>query len=155
MKTLIIGLGNPIMGDDAIGCNCAREIELDFKRRGIINVEVDQFFRGGISLMERLIGYDRALIIDSIIGNGKEPGTIIEMTLNDLPSLTTTSPHDSSLKNALEFGIQLGEKLPVNIDILAVAIKPSFVFTEHLTPVVAACIPEMKQLAREWVKKKR
>ncbi|KAF0111960.1 MAG: hypothetical protein FD147_474 [Chloroflexi bacterium] len=140
------------MGDDAIGCNCAREIEVDLKTREINDVEVDQFYRGGISLMERLIGYDRALIIDSITGYGKEPGTIVELKVTDLPSLTTNSPHDSSLKNALEFGSQLGEKLPTTIDILAIEINPRFEFSERLTPLVADCIPKIKNLALEWIK---
>jgi hydrogenase maturation protease len=151
MKTLIIGLGNPIMGDDAIGCICARELERALKNHKTADIEVDQFYRGGISLMERLIGYDRVLIIDSIAGYGKEPGTIVRLTINDLPSLTTGSPHDSSLKNALEFGSQLGAQLPTKIDILAIEIKSSFEFSERLTPPVGASIPKVIDLAFEWL----
>jgi hydrogenase maturation protease len=151
MRTLIIGLGNPIMGDDAIGCNCAREIKKSLETRGIVGVEVEQFYRGGISLMERLIGYDRALLIDSITGFAKDPGDIIELQVDDLPSSTTNSPHDSTLKDALQLGSQLGEKLPSKIDILAIEISPRFEFTEQLTPPVAACIPRITQLAVDWV----
>jgi len=139
------------MGDDAIGCNCAREVKFALEARGIADVEVDQFFRGGIALMERLIGYDRVLIIDSITGFAKDPGTIIKLTLDDLPSSTTNSPHDSTLNDAIKLGSQLGEKLPEEIDILAIEIHPRFEFTEQLNPQVEACIPRIKKIALEWV----
>ena len=139
------------MGDDAIGCICAREIGVEIQQREIDDVEVDQFYRGGISLMERLIGYDRVLIIDSITGYDEKPGTVISLSLDDLPTQTTNSPHDSSLKNALIFGIQMGEQLPGEIDILAIEINPSFEFSETLSPLVSASIPKIKTLAFEWL----
>ena len=154
MKTLIIGLGNPIMGDDTIGCHCAQEIKLDFEARGIEGVDVDQFYRGGISLMERMIGYDRVLILDSITGFSEDPGAIVALKVDDLPSSTTNSPHDCTLKHALQLGTQLGEKLPQKIDILAIEIIPRFEFTEQRSPPVDACIPEIKQRAIEWVMKR-
>jgi len=47
----VIGLGNPILGDDGVGWVVVHEIE---SRIG----EVDHLSLGGLSLMERLIGYE-------------------------------------------------------------------------------------------------
>mgnify|MGYP001117878793 CR=1 FL=1 len=96
MKSLVIGLGNPIMGDDAVGCKAAEALRVMLDKTSEIDVEVDQFYRGGISLMERLIGYDRVLIIDSITGTGRTPGAVILLKLDDVPSYNTYSPHDGS-----------------------------------------------------------
>lgn len=151
MKTIIIGLGNPILGDDAIGCRAAELVERQIKDLHLTNVEVEQFYRGGISLMERLIGYDQALIIDSIQGRGSVLGEIVQLTLDDIPSQTVNSPHDSTLKSAIELGRQLGEKLPERIDILAVEIKSEFEFSEQLTPPVEAALPRLVIMALDWL----
>ena len=153
MKSLIVGLGNPIMGDDAIGCKCAEAIAEALDPEGLDMVEVIQFYRGGISLMERVIGYDRVLIIDSITGSGMKPGDVKQLTLNEIPSYTVNSPHDGSLKCALEFGRQMGEELPSQVDILAVEIEPKFEFSEQLSLPVDAGIPQVLKLALDWIQK--
>ena len=61
---MVIGLGNPILGDDGVGWRVAEEIA-----RNTINqpdVEVDCASLGGLSLMERLTGYERVILVDSI-----------------------------------------------------------------------------------------
>jgi hydrogenase maturation protease len=151
MKSLIVGLGNPIMGDDAIGCRCAEAIEGALSPQELEMVEVIQFFRGGISLMERLIGYDRVLIIDSITGSGLNPGSVKKLTLDEIPSYTVNSPHDGSLKNALAFGKLMGADLPCQVDILAVEIEPKFEFSDQLSSPVKEAIPQVLQFAMDWI----
>ena len=101
--------------------------------------------------MERLIGYDRVLIIDSITGSGLKPGEVKQLTLDEIPSYTMNSPHDGSLKTALEFGRQMGVELPRQVDILAVEIEPKFEFSDQLSTPVEACIPHVLQLAVDWI----
>ena len=133
MRSLIVGLGNPIMGDDAIGCRCAEAIGEELNSLSLEMVEVIPFYRGGISLMERMIGYDRVLIIDSITGSGMRPGEVRQLPLDEIPSYTVNSPHDGSLKSALEFGKLMGVELPHRVDILAVEIEPKFEFSDQLS----------------------
>jgi hydrogenase maturation protease len=151
MKSLIIGLGNPIMGDDAIGCKCAEAIQAEISPSDLEGIEVDLFFRGGISLMERMIGYDRVLIIDSISGTGPKPGTITALTLAEVPSYTVNSPHDGSLKNAIDFGLTIGVHLPDQVDILAVEIEPKFEFSEQLSIPVNESIAQVLKMTRDWI----
>lgn len=152
---MIIGLGNPILGDDAVGCRAAEMVGKRLSALGVEDIEVDQFYRGGISLMERLIGCDRALIIDSMQGMGGEPGSIRELTLDDLPTQTVNSPHDSTLQSAVELGRQLGEKLPGRIDILGVEIRSEYEFTEQLSPPIAAALPLLVEMGIAWAMKMR
>ena len=63
-RTLIIGLGNPIVSDDSIGLRVAAGVKPLLADRA--DVEVTEDYWGGLRLMERMIGYDRAIVIDAI-----------------------------------------------------------------------------------------
>jgi len=141
---LVIGLGNPILGDDGIGWRVAEGVAArlaEYNREGI---EVDCLSLGGLSLMERMIGYQRVILIDSIQTGGASDGDLHVLRLEDLPDFSTghsTAVHDTSLQNALAVGRQLGADLPDDIRIVAVEAAQVFDFSESLSPRVAAAIP--------------
>jgi hydrogenase maturation protease len=146
VKTIIVGLGNPILSDDGVGWQIARQVQQrsDFPP----DVEVDYLSVGGISLMERLIGYERAILIDSIITNNKPIGTLSCFSLHELPVHAighTFSAHDTTLQNALKVGQELGAQLPSDITVVAVEAQDVFDFSEQLTPAVAAAVPSAVQ----------
>jgi len=60
MRLAILGLGNPILGDDGIGPRVAQELEHHPVIQNLPNLDIAPFYRGGLSLMERLIGSDQA-----------------------------------------------------------------------------------------------
>ncbi len=144
-KILLVGLGNPILGDDGVGWVVAREVEKRAHEAGE-NIEVDYLSLGGLSLMERLVGYEKVILINSLT-TGKHPqGTVLTFTLDDLVDLTsghTTAAHDTSLKTALSTGRQLGAALPEDKDIHIVAIESQQVYDiqEGLTSAIAAAVP--------------
>ena len=59
---LVIGLGNPILGDDGVGWSVAGSLENRLK--GNEGIEVDCLAVGGLSLMERMLGYRHVMLID-------------------------------------------------------------------------------------------
>jgi len=140
MKTLILGLGNPLVSDDSVGLRVAEELKTRLADRP--DVEVSEDYWGGLRLMERLIGYDRAIVIDAI-QTGGPPGTIIWLTPGDLPTQRSASAHDVNLPTALEFGRQAGMPLPADQSIRLVGIEASDIltFAEQCTPAVAAAVP--------------
>lgn len=144
-EILVIGLGNPILGDDGVGWVVAREVEEHLRREGE-KFEVDYLSLGGLSLMERLVGYKKIILIDSLT-TGKHPqGEVITFTLEDLVDLTsghTAAAHDTSLKTALVAGRQLGVDLPEDRDVHVVAVESPHVYDiqEGLTPAIAAAVP--------------
>ena len=141
MRTIVLGLGNPILGDDAVGCRVAEALAPRLKDKA--DIDVEPFYRGGIALMEQLVGYERAVIVDSIQGLGGEAGTIHRLTLEDLPTLYANSPHDASLKAALELGRSLGAALPSEIIIFAVEIQNQLDFSERLSPAIEASVTRL------------
>jgi hydrogenase maturation protease len=153
MKTIVIGLGNPILGDDGVGWKVAEEVRKQLilvdapdpqgEERDYVDVEFLSL--GGISLMEHLIGYERAILIDAMTSD-RETGSIIVSKLSELPDFSTlhsTSVHDTSLQNALRLGRGMGASLPEEEEVVVVGIATSHVydFSEELTPPVAESIP--------------
>lgn len=142
MKTIVIGLGNPILGDDGVGWRIASELQQIKQLPTDVTVECVAI--GGISLMEALIDYDRAIIIDSIVTHQAPIGKVNLYRLEDLPNLTSghmSSAHDTSLTEALIMGSTLGAHLPKDISILTVESQKVYEFSEELTPGVAKAIP--------------
>ena len=139
MKTLIIGLGNPVLSDDSVGLHVAAALRARIGDRP--DVEVAEDHRGGLQLMERLVGYDRAIVVDAIC-TGAEPGTIHRLTADGIPTQRSASAHDVNLPTALELGRQAGAHLPATEDIVLVGIEADDILTfgEQCTPPVRAAI---------------
>jgi hydrogenase maturation protease len=144
MKTLILGLGNPLLRDDSIGLRVVQELRQMLPADPSIELEED--FWGGLRLMEHMIGYDRVIIIDAI-QSGAEPGTIHLLTPGDIPTQLSASAHDVNLPTALEFGRQAGAQLPSEDQIQLIAVEAGDVLTfdENLTPQVKQALPRAVQ----------
>ena len=146
-KTLIVGLGNPILGDDGIGWRVAEEVQARAPE-----FEVEFLSLGGLSLMERLIGYERVIIIDSIQNRAGQIGEVYRFPLEALPDLSaghTTAIHDTSLQTALQLGRSMGAELPDEVMVVGVEARRVYDFSEELTPAVAAAIPEATRAVLE------
>lgn len=92
MKTIIIGLGNPFLSDDGVGIIVANEIKKLLVNQNLNghNIAVTTASVGGLRLMEMMVGFDRAILIDSLVTGGR-PGTIQRMTLSDLSAAAAHS----------------------------------------------------------------
>jgi hydrogenase maturation protease len=159
MKTIVIGLGNPILGDDGVGWKVAEEVKKHLPlslapflsetdqsgkkdRREGDRVDVEFLSLGGISLMERLIGYERAILIDALTSE-QETGSVIVSKLSELPDYSTfhtTSAHDTSLQNALKLGKAMGADLPEEVTVVGIATSRIYDFGEELSPGVAQAV---------------
>ncbi len=140
MKILVLGLGNPLVADDSVGLHVAAAIKPLLADRP--DVEVSEDYWGGLRLMERMIGFDRAIIIDAM-QSGAPPGTVHRLTPDSISTQRSASAHDVNLPTALEFGRKAGVALPKNEHILLVGIEAQDVLTfgEQCTPEVEAAIP--------------
>jgi len=152
--TLIVGLGNPILGDDGVGWKVAEEV----KKQLTTNkpVDVDCLSLGGISLMEHLIGYDHAILIDALALE-ESPGSILILKLSDLPNYSafhTTSTHDTTLQNAIELGKSMGARLPDDITVVGIATKRAFDFSEKLSPPIEEAVPLAAKFVLEILSEK-
>ena len=141
-RMLVVGLGNPILGDDGVGWRVAEEVKKQLPPDP--PVDVDCLSLGGVSLMEHLIGYGRAILIDAFAL--EEPvGSILILKLSDLPNYSafhTTSAHDTSLQTAIEMGKSMGAQLPDDVTVVGIATKRVSDFSKSLSPPVAEAVPQ-------------
>ncbi|MBN1449990.1 MAG: hydrogenase maturation protease [Anaerolineales bacterium] len=163
-KTLVIGLGNPILGDDGVGWKVAEAVKelLDTETKFRLPVrpsgsktvhylspiEVECLSLGGLSLMEHLLGYERAIIVDSMETGQSPAGSVQVFPLASLPDPTSghsASAHDTSLMTALKTAEVIGADIPRQVDVVAIEAQNVYDFSEELSPPVAAAIPEAVQ----------
>jgi hydrogenase maturation protease len=144
MKTLILGLGNPILTDDAVGLRVARVIESRFSHPEITVIEASL---GGLNLLDLLAGFDKAIIIDAIQTKGGKAGQIyrLEPEAFDTSRRAVTS-HDVDFTTALELGKKLGLALPQQIVIFAIEVENVISFSEECTPEVERAIPAVAEM---------
>ncbi|MBI5965681.1 MAG: hydrogenase maturation protease [Chloroflexi bacterium] len=152
MKILVVGLGNPILGDDGVGWKVAEKVKTQLPPD--TSVDVDCLSLGGISLMEHLIGYDRAILVDAFALD--EPvGSILVLKLSDLPNYSafhTTNVHDTSLQNAIKFGRAMGAPLPEDVMVVGIATKHVYDFSEELSPPVEDAVPQASRIVLDLLK---
>lgn len=139
MKTLVLGMGNPILCDDGAGIWVARAVQEKLTRP---DVTVEESSLAGMDLLELLSGYDRAIIIDAIQGAGLKPGRVYRFGPEALTKTRhASSPHDTNFATALELGKKLGMALPVEIVIFGIQVADVSTFSEQCTPDVERAIP--------------
>jgi hydrogenase maturation protease len=150
VKTLVVGLGNPILGDDGVGWQIASELQKFDSIPSDVTVECMAI--GGISLMESLIGYDRAIIIDAIVTHKTPVGSVNYFKLGELPNPSLghmSSAHDTSLQDALQIGRDLEVHLPDDITVVTIESQKVYDFSEILSPPVAKAIPKALKIIKQ------
>jgi hydrogenase maturation protease len=154
MKTIVIGLGNPILGDDGVGWRVAEEVKRQIDPHA--PVQIDCLSLGGISLMEYLIGYERVILIDAFLSD-EEVGSIKVMRLDEIPNYSafhTANTHDTSLQTAMELGRYIGAKMPEEMIVVGISAMQVHDFGEELSPPVAASVPKAAQIVVELAMQK-
>ncbi len=138
-RTVIVGVGNPVLTDDGVGIAVVRELAPVVAGEDF--VAVVERSAGGLALMEALIGYERAILVDAMVRGGP-PGTIYRTCLENLrETLHSTCAHDLTLSAAMSLGRFLGLALPAEIDIWGIEPAAVDMFSERLSPEVAAALP--------------
>jgi hydrogenase maturation protease len=140
-KILVVGLGNPILGDDGVGWEVAETI-----RQTVADpqVDVECLAVGGLRLMEFMIGYDHAIVIDSLTSWTQPIGQVSMFHLDAMPDLTaghTTSAHDTSLQSAVQMGRKMGLDLPQDIMVVGIEAQQVYDFSEQLSEPVKQAVP--------------
>jgi hydrogenase maturation protease len=152
MKTLILGLGNTILCDDGVGIHVAEELESRLTEPEITVLETSL---SGLSLLDILVGYDKAIIVDAIQTVGGKPGAIYRLDPDALQvSRHAASPHDVNLATALELGKKLGLALPREIVIFAIEVADVTTFSEECTPELKKAIPVCVKMVIQELKGK-
>ena len=141
MKTLVLGLGNPIHGDDGVGNQIAEILKSEVS---IPEVTVVEASSSGLDLLGLIEGNERVIIIDAIQTKRGEVGQIYRLSLDDFATPRHFSgAHSVDFVTAVELGNRLGLTLPREIIIFAIEVADVTSFSEEFTPEVQRAIPEV------------
>ena len=139
-STLVLGLGNVIMGDEGVGVHVVRALEKHTLPAG---VECLDGGTGGFILLEPLENAGRIILIDAA-ADGNPPGTVTRTTprfSRDYPP--TLTAHDIGVKDLLDaFYMQGGSR---DVVLYAIAIDPQQPISMELSPVTARAAQEAEQ----------
>jgi len=105
--TLVLGIGNLVMGDDGAGVRVVQELQKRY--RFPPRVEVVDGGTLGLDLLPKLEGIGRLLVVDAVETGGK-PGTLVRLAGEELPIAlqTKVSPHQMGLKDLLAVAELMG-----------------------------------------------
>jgi len=136
---LILGLGNPLQGDDGVGCHVAQALE----QLDLDNVQVMDGGTPGVGLLNLLEGRRRVILIDAA-EMGQPPGTVVRFRPEQVALTGSTqrfSLHRSSVADALALARELDLKLP---ELVVLGVQPAQVgWGESLSPQVQAAFDQV------------
>jgi hydrogenase maturation protease len=148
MRTLVLGLGNELAGDDAVGVLVARAV-----REGLEGMaDVVESSASGLALIEVFAGYDRAVVVDSIRTGRNPPGTITEMGLSDVGRVVAPSVHQAGLPEMAAVAERLGLGFPSQTRVLAVEVVDPYTLGAPLSEPVSLAVGELARRVREAVR---
>ena len=139
---MILGLGNPILGDDGIGCAVAEFIG---NRLGtgsgvtILSTSVSL-----IRLVDEISGHHRLILIDSITTGQAEPGVLMEIEFRKRSS-SPISAHHFSIEQLQDIGNALGLSMPEYVKIYGIEIIRPEVYEDSLSPALEDLLPEFAE----------
>ena len=141
--TLVLGIGNLLMGDEGVG---GRAVEYLQREGGLPNVTIVDGGTGGFHLLEYLQDFSPIVMIDATM-DGQPAGTVAVLRpryASDFPRSLTA--HDIGLRDLVEAAALLGPMPAITLITVSIAEIKSMVTT--LSPEVAAALPEVAALVR-------
>ena len=140
MKILVLGLGNELLADDAVGLLIIRELANEYKGQA----ELVECTVSGLALLEYFVDFEKAIIVDSI-NTGKQPaGSIYELAPADLGEVYAPSPHYTGLPEMMALAKQLELQFPEDIKIFAMEIADPYTIGGSLTQSVSMAMEGLK-----------
>ncbi len=138
----VVGLGSPIMCDDAVGLRVSEAIE----DLNLDSVDCYQEAVGGLDILPVIHGYRLAIIVDAIQTGAYGPGTIVIYSESDFESkINEASSHDVNLPTAIKIGRQMDpDIMPEKIMYIAIEVEDIKTVTETMTPAVEAAVSSAK-----------
>lgn len=138
---LVLGVGNVIMGDDGVGIRVVQQLQREY--RFPADVEIVDGGTLGLDLLPILEGRSHLIMVDAV-ETGKEPGTCVRLTGEELPIALETkiSPHQMGLKDLLSVARLMGQAPG---EMVLIGVQPgSIEVSAELTHEVSLQVETMK-----------
>jgi len=136
---LVLGLGNELKSDDAIGLQVVRRLA----ERAIPGVDIVESPEMGLSLLDHFVGYERIYLVDSIMTHRHPPGTLLEFDQTSLPTIEGASPHYIGVGELLKMGKNMDLPMPKETKIFAIEVFDPYTVGTHIHERVAKTAEEL------------
>ncbi len=145
-KRILIGLGNPIMSDDRLGLIVAEEVH-----KRLPGFDLDLSCYCPLDIIDRITGYDRAVLIDSMVTSQLAPGTVRRVDVSQDLTVHCGTTHGMGLSEAIQVARACGVRLPGEILIYGIEVEDPFTIgsqissalKERLTEVVDSIVEDI------------
>ena len=138
-QTLLVGVGNPLRGDDGVGIHVVRRL----RERGLPDGCVAEELHGGwLSLLDRLHLYRRLVVVDAVDA-GLAPGTIVEVELPGGGGALAAAPatgHALGLVEVLQIAREVKPGSTVEVTAFGIQVADASGFSESCSAPVAAAL---------------
>jgi hydrogenase maturation protease len=138
-RILLLGLGNDILTDDAVGLHVVHELQRELAEHPALDIR--ETTEMGLALLDYITGYRGVIIVDSIQTGKAAPGFLHELDAAALTQLTGRTPHFVGVSETLALGRQLGLPMPEQVSIFAIEVEDPFTLGIALTPALQAALP--------------
>jgi len=143
MKIVVVGLGNPILTDDAAGIRISEVVRQKIEQVTLprsVTVRICQDEVGGWDIIDRAEGFDILILIDAMTDPALKPGELKWYPHGAFSSIRLSGIHSMDVFTALEFAQKHGAKMPGKVLVLGMGVEDILNFSEECTPKVAAAI---------------
>jgi hydrogenase maturation protease len=141
MNPLVVGIGAPTRGDDAVGCEVAKAIG-ELRLPGVDVVEHAE----PIQLVDLVLGHPAVVVVDAML-TGAAPGVVRVFDGLPAPDFGPSSTHSLGVGQALELAGLLG-RLPHQLFLVGIEIAEVGTGTGLSDPVRAAIPHAASQVRR-------
>jgi hydrogenase maturation protease len=127
LKTAILGFGNPVRSDDAIGVYIVNELKNCLQHRD--NISVFDMGTSAFETLFKLKGHQRIIIVDGVINSGEPDGTLFHLPSSETHAHIKDDPmlflHGMKWDQALSYAKKMmGDEFPENkIQVYLIAIS--------------------------------
>ncbi len=140
-RTLVLGLGNDLLGDDGVGLRIVQELR---GRSSLAGIEFETAATAGLALLDYLHGFDRAYIIDSAVTGHGNPGHLHRLETASLTELPLNpSSHYAGLPEVLALAEALSMEMPREVQVLGIEIEDPYTIRPGLSPRLEAEMPAL------------
>jgi hydrogenase maturation protease len=126
---ILVGLGNPIMSDDGIGLLVSRRLH-----RRLPGYDLDLACGAGLHVMDSILGYRKAVIIDSMVTGSYPPGTVMRIDpASGVETRRAGHSHGVGFFEAIEIARACDAALPGEIRVYGIEVEDPFTIGESVS----------------------
>lgn len=154
---VILGLGNDLLGDDAAGLLVIQQLNSNpdfFKIQDFFDTVLCS--ESGVTLLDYLSGYQKAIVVDSVCSPNFVVGTSFEIPFDSLRPVQSPSPHYSGLTELQQLAKELNIPFPVEIRVIGISVEDPYTIGKPLSETtslgVKSALTLCLTIAEDWVK---